>query len=201
MVPAASDYSVFVPAVSYIDTEGLDPNADDETLIQQFLDKIKEIPFYKKTKKSSFPKFLQALLIRMCIEYAKDTENAARGLEFTLLHELGHVFHHHSKNHAKLNQKYENGSSKYLNNISLGLLKKIEEIKQSKKHETEADEFAMKTNSRGAIHLFTFLTEFSKQQRKLKKGRILQSLACRVLFSPKGNNRSFYLSHPSEILR
>ncbi len=198
--------------------------SDDPLFLQRLSDRLHQIFRQSPTSITQEQREYLRLMIRYITE---DSKLAKQGMRFVMLHELGHLYHQHST----YKQRWINITgvafgalgmmtgltyrASYTDMIFLLILavvatkamERIAKILHSRNSETEADLVAIsklkkgKKVREGGIYLFNILRKHQISLRQSPHLPFKERVLFKLAFTPKGNNRFLYFTHPSETER
>lgn len=166
LIAAATNSHVLLPPLYLVNRRDIpftgphDPHLKNQEKVQEFANWLaKECQLNpKKVTRQDL------LSLKMALKACEQPENAANGLSFITLHELGHIKNNHIARIETYLEKLKKPLFFIINILTLGIFCLIAKLRQSNNHEKEADEFACLRGSKeiikGGIYLFDTFHKF-----------------------------------------
>lgn len=190
LLASAGKGSVYVSPLYLIDRKDVpftgpnDPALADLKKLQAF-----GCALAKKSGSLQPPKItlVDRMSLRLYLKSMENPEAVKNGLEFVLKHELGHIVLNHAARRAAYKEKLNGMLYKVINILSLGIFKMIAQLRQTRKHEREADDFACANSSaavaKGGAYIYRIASEYPGKNLLERFAHAMFCLSCTITHS------------------
>lgn len=166
IIAETNENRLILPPLYFVKREDIpftgpdDPLLKNQQKIQEFADALCAKFQLPKKKVAS----LDVLFLKVVLEALRRPEDCINGLSFTILHEFGHIKERHQEKTKLENEKLSQPTFMVVNFLSLGILKPVTKLNQTRTFEKEADLFACHHGSKemveGGVYLFKTIDNY-----------------------------------------